>query len=118
MGRAPTSTTSTLFTRNQFNPKAGLSWNPAPSTTLRVAAFRTLHRAAISSQTIEPTEVSGFNQFFDDAEGEEAWRYGLAVDQKFGRRAFGGGEFSWRDLQAPLELIDENVIVKQAFPRR
>jgi hypothetical protein len=56
--------TSTLFTRNQFNPKVGLSWNAAPSTTVRVAAFRTLYRAVISSQTIEPTEVSGFNQFF------------------------------------------------------
>ena len=108
---------SELFTRNQFNPKVGLSWNAAPSTTVRVAAFRTLHRAVISSQTIEPTEVSGFNQFFADAEGEEAWRYGLAVDQKFSRRVFGGGEFSWRDLEVPVTLVSDEGVVQERFPR-
>ena len=108
---------SDIFTRNQFNPKVGLSWNPVPSTTIRVAGFRTLHRAVISSQTIEPTEVSGFNQFFADEEGEEAYRYGLAMDRKFSKRLFGGGEFSWRDLQTPLQLITEDSVVTERFPR-
>jgi tetratricopeptide (TPR) repeat protein len=108
---------STLLTRNQFNPKVGLSWDVAPSTTVRIAAFRTLHRADVSSQTIEPTEVSGFNQFFADVEGEAAFRYGLAVDQKFSKRLFGGAEFSWRDLKFPLTLVDNNSVILELFPR-
>jgi len=97
---------SRLLSRHQFNPKLGVIWNPEPKTTLRAAAFRTLRRTLVASQTIEPTQVAGFNQFFDDAEGEEAWRYGLAVDRKFDNRLFAGAEYSWRDLSVPIELVD------------
>ncbi|UCF95180.1 MAG: TonB-dependent receptor, partial [Desulfobacterales bacterium] len=50
--------------RDQFNPKFGLTWTPLPGTTLRAAGFRTLKRSLISRQTIEPSQVAGFNQFF------------------------------------------------------
>jgi outer membrane receptor protein involved in Fe transport len=48
------------------NPKFGLMWTPFAGTTVRAAAFRTFRRDLISDQTIEPTEIAGFNQFFDD----------------------------------------------------
>ncbi len=86
---------------NQFNPKVGIMWNPLPRTTLRAAAFRVLKRTLITNQTLEPTQVAGFNQFFDDISGTMAWRYGGAVDQKFSTDLFGGVEFSWRDLEVP-----------------
>jgi outer membrane receptor protein involved in Fe transport len=108
---------SQIFSRNQVNPKTGVSWHPHPSTTVRVAAFRTLHRALVSSQTIEPTQVSGFNQFFADTEGEEALRYGMAWDQKFGSRLFGGAEFSWRDLKVPVEFVTETGTTVARFDR-
>jgi tetratricopeptide (TPR) repeat protein len=88
---------------DQFNPKFGLIWNPLPDTTLRAAIFRTLQRTLIASQTIEPTQVAGFNQFFDDAEGVDAWRYGIAADQKFSNAFYGGLELSMRDLEVPFE---------------
>ena len=50
---------------DQFNPKFGVTWNPFTNTTLRAAAFRTLKRTLITDQTLEPTQVAGFNQFFD-----------------------------------------------------
>jgi outer membrane receptor protein involved in Fe transport len=59
-------------------------------------------RTLITDQTLEPTQVSGFNQFFDDINGTKAWRYGAAVDQKFTKNVFGGAEFSMRDLKIPL----------------
>ncbi len=59
-------------TRTQLNPKIGVSWNPWPSSTLRMAAFRTMTRTLISKQTIEPTQVAGFNQFYDDQPGTDA----------------------------------------------
>ena len=52
---------------NQFNPKFGAMWNPFPATTVRAAAFRVLKRRLITNQTLEPTQVAGFNQFYDDS---------------------------------------------------
>ena len=90
---------------NQFSPKFGVAWNPIPNTTLRAAAFRTLRRPILSNQTLEPTQVAGFNQFFDDAEGTASWRYGIAVDQKFSKSLYGGVEFSKRDIEVPYDFF-------------
>jgi tetratricopeptide (TPR) repeat protein len=86
---------------NQFNPKFGLTWTPFSKTTLRAAAFRVLTRTLISDQTLEPTQVAGFNQFFDDVPGTSTWVYGGAIDQKFSSRLFGGGAFFKRDMDVP-----------------
>ncbi len=94
--------TREVIDKDQFNPKFGITWNPLPDTTLRAAAFRTLKRMLITDQTLEPTQVAGFNQFFDDFNGTEAWRYGIAVDQKFSQRVYGGAEYSFRDLEVPF----------------
>jgi tetratricopeptide (TPR) repeat protein len=87
--------------KNQFNPKFGMTWNPIPETTLRAAAFRVLKRTLITNQTLEPTQVAGFNQFYDDWNETESWRYGVAIDQKFSQSIYGGAEFSYRDLEFP-----------------
>jgi hypothetical protein len=88
----------------------GFTWNPLPGTTVRAAAFRVLKRTLITNQTVEPTQVAGFNQFFDDANVTEAWRYGGAIDQKFTKEFFGGVEFSKRDLTVPfLDFVDPSV---------
>jgi tetratricopeptide (TPR) repeat protein len=99
-----------------FNPKFGITWEPIPGTTLRAAVFRALKRTLITNQTLEPTQVAGFNQFFDDANLTEAWRYGGAIDQKFTKNIFGGAEFSKRDLKVPfLDFTDpENPSIAKA----
>jgi len=91
--------------RSQVNPKFGVTWNPLPDTTLRAAAFRVLKRLLITDQTLEPTQVAGFNQFFDDANATDAWRFGGAVDQKLLRTLFAGAEFSARLLDVPFRSI-------------
>lgn len=93
---------------DQFNPKFGVTWNPFPSTTLRAAAFRTFKRSLLSDQTLEPTQVSGFNQFFDDGEGADAWRYGIGIDQKLSPQLYVGADCSKRDLE-------ERAMVPPAF---
>jgi tetratricopeptide (TPR) repeat protein len=93
----------------QFNPKVGLTWNPFADTTLRAAAFREIKRTLITNQTLEPTQVAGFNQFFDDVNLTKSWRYGGAVDQKFTKNLFGGIEFSTRDLTVPFISVDANT---------
>jgi tetratricopeptide (TPR) repeat protein len=87
---------------SQFNPKFGITWNPLPGTSVRAALFRVIKRTLITDQTLEPTQVAGFNQFFDDLDVTKSWRYGLAIDQKFTKDLFGGVESSARDLKIPL----------------
>ena len=89
---------------DQFNPKFGITWNPLPNTTLRAAAFRVLKRTLITDQTLEPTQVAGFNQFFDDGNATDSWRYGGAIDQKFSENIYGGMEYTYRDLEVPFNF--------------
>jgi tetratricopeptide (TPR) repeat protein len=91
-----------LGEKDRFNPKAGVSWTSKIGTTLRGAWFRAFKRTLIADQTLEPTQVAGFNQFYDDASGTESTVYGGAIDQRFGRRAFAGVEYARRELTIPL----------------
>ncbi len=92
--------------RARGNPKLGLVWNVTPSTTVRAAAFRTLRRPFAASQTLEPTQVAGFNQLFDDVDGTTATRFGGAIDQRLGERWFAGIEASTRNLDVPISNLD------------
>jgi outer membrane receptor protein involved in Fe transport len=106
---------SSSESRDQFNPKIGVVWNPLPATTVRAAAFRVLKRTLLTDQTLEPTQVAGFNQFFDDTNSTESWRYGVAVDQKFGDSLFAGVELTRRDLSIPI--VDVNVLTDTVVVR-
>ncbi|HYA43569.1 MAG TPA: FecR domain-containing protein [Syntrophobacteraceae bacterium] len=101
--------------RDLLNPKAGLTWTLFPGTTLRAAAFSALKRTLITNQTLEPTQVAGFNQFFDDVNGTKAWTYGAGVDQKFCETVFGGAEFYYRDLSVPWSMDSPPVLQPDAL---
>ena len=88
--------------KEQFNPKFGLTWQPAEATTVRAAAFRTLQRGMIYAQTVEPTQVAGFNQFYDDFEATDTWQYGIGLDQKLPGHAYTGVEYTYRDMDVPF----------------
>ncbi len=88
--------------REKVNPKLGFMWEPVEGTTIRGSATRVLNATRFFTQTLEPTQVAGFNQFFDSIEGSDAWRYGIAVDQTLARDLFAGAEFSVRRADAPL----------------
>jgi tetratricopeptide (TPR) repeat protein len=98
---------NTELTQTQVNPspKLGLIWNLLPSTTLRAALFRAFTRTLTTAQTIEPTQVAGFNQFFNDGNGTESWRFGIAIDQKLSDNLYAGGEFSRRDLGVKFSFL-------------
>lgn len=100
--------------QGEVNPKFGISWRPRPGTTLRGAAFRAVRRTLIADQTLEPTQVAGFNQFYDDStNGTRAWRYGGAIDQKFTAGLFAGAEYSKRDLGIPFLTLGEDETVPE-----
>jgi hypothetical protein len=87
---------------NSVNPKVGLLWNLTPDTTLRLGALKVLKRALIANQTVEPTHIAGFNQFFDDPDGTESIHYGIGIDHHFTSNLRGGFEASKRDLDVPV----------------
>jgi outer membrane receptor protein involved in Fe transport len=107
------SSTVSLGNKDQWNPKLGLLWRPTQATTVRAAAFRTFKRRLITDQTLEPTQVAGFNQFYDEINATKAWRYGIGIDQKFTRSVFGGIEFSKRDIDLPVTfgttIVEEQI---------
>jgi outer membrane receptor protein involved in Fe transport len=95
--------------KTQTNPKLGVTWALTPATTLRAAAFRTLKRRFFANQTLEPTEVAGFNQFFDDFNATDAKRYGVGLDHRFSNRLFAGIEVSKRDLRVPQDFTANEI---------
>lgn len=90
-----------IKSRNRVNPKFGVLWNIFKETVVRAAWFRAFKRSALFSQTLEPTQVAGFNQFFDDFKGTISHRWGIGLDHRFARFLTGGVEFARRYLEVP-----------------
>ncbi len=102
--------------RDRISPKLGLVWSPVVGTTLRTAAFSNVRRPLIRSQTIEPTQIAGFNQFFTgfeqifgDQEGIISERVGLALDQQLSGTAFMGVELAGRRLYVPSLNLERDT---------
>lgn len=102
---------------SQLNPKFGLQWNITPRTMLRLASFKAMKRSLVSNQTIEPTQVAGFNQLFDDINGTKSRRHGVALEHQFSENLFGGIEVSRRLLKVPVTEYPESFIVSDQNER-
>lgn len=89
-------------TRRRVNPKLGVVLSPIPNFTVRAAFFETIKRPLIANQTIEPTHVAGFNQFFDDPNLTIARRSGIAVDHQPAPHVAWGAEVATRRLRIPV----------------
>ncbi|SJM95570.1 FecR domain-containing protein [Crenothrix polyspora] len=105
-----------LFDRQQFSPKFGFIWKPKTNLTLRSAVFRTLKRLLVSNQTIEPTQIAGFNQSFDEFDGTGSWQYAFGVDYNPFDKLYLGGEVTWRNASAPVNKANNSTQVY--FQRR
>jgi hypothetical protein len=86
---------------SRLSPKAGITVRPLDGMTLRAAAYWRLSPAIGRIQTLEPTQIAGFNQFFREPGGTRSASYGLGLDQAIGRRLFVGGQILRRDLDVP-----------------
>ena len=111
--------------RDQYNPKFGLTWQATKSTTVRAAAFRSVKRPFIANQSLEPTQVAGFNQFYDDLNNTVSRRYGLAIDHTFSSNLHGGVEVSRRDsdvaqngILSPIPLVVLHTVRPSTLDRR
>jgi hypothetical protein len=79
------------FDADQWSPKFGIAWHLSEHDVLRLAAFRTFQRGLVGDATLEPTQVAGFNQFFDDVTASDAKNFALAYDGVVGGSRFGAG---------------------------
>ena len=105
--------TSDSVDRERFNPKFGVAYRYRPGSDLRLAAFKTLGRTIVADQTIEPTQVAGFDQFFREARGTETWNWAGALDHAFGRRIFGGVAYVHRNQQVPYTAVDPVNVIEE-----
>jgi tetratricopeptide (TPR) repeat protein len=87
---------------NSANPKLGVQWNITDDVLLRAAVFKAVKPALATNRSLEPTDVAGFNQLFDDATGTEFWRWGYGADWTITRDLTVGGEMSWRRIDSPI----------------
>ena len=88
----------------EVNPKLGVTWDVSQVLRLRLAAFEAVKRDLVASQTLEPTQVAGFVQFYDDPNDSKSTTYGFGIDGRPSRQTFAGIEMQQRDLDIP-EII-------------
>jgi len=85
-----------------FNPKFGIQWDILNNLRLRMAWIETIKAPLATYQTIEPSQVAGFNQLFDDLDGTKSRRMGIGLDAHYNSKVFSGLEISARDLSFPI----------------
>ncbi|HEX2796872.1 MAG TPA: FecR domain-containing protein [Immundisolibacter sp.] len=101
LGLAVDAVDADVIDKTRISPKLGLVWTLDARTTLRAAALRAVKRELVGKGTIEPVQVAGFVQFFDDPTGTRADRYGLGLDRQLTDGLDVGVEATWRDLRTP-----------------
>jgi hypothetical protein len=90
------------ITEEKVNPKVSVRWNITDDLVLRGAYTQFVRPALVSNQTLEPTQVAGFDQFFDDPNGLVSRRWGVGLDHRLSSNLFVGGEATWRYLDIPV----------------
>jgi tetratricopeptide (TPR) repeat protein len=70
------------FAESNLLPKFGLAWHASPNLTVRAATFGVAKPPLSVNQTIQPTQVSGFNQLYDDVNGTRSRLYGIGIDYR------------------------------------
>jgi len=96
----------------ESSPKVGLQALLTDSLTLRLASFQTVKRALPLEQTIEPTQVAGFNQFFDDANGTVSKIIGSGLDFRPSKNLVLGVEAYQRDIDFPILLLPASAVIE------
>lgn len=89
------------YDSSSLNPKFGFQWDITSNLRFRAAWFETVRSALIASQTIEPTQVAGFNQYLDDVGGTKSRRKGIGLDARITNNLYSGFEISERKIKVP-----------------
>ncbi|MET0051168.1 MAG: FecR domain-containing protein [Candidatus Thiodiazotropha sp.] len=93
---------------NKAYPKLGLLLSPHDEGQIHLAAFRNRTSVLWPSQyeTLEPSQIAGFNQLYDDIDQTDSWNYGVAYTYGFTSDLTAGVSALYRDLSTKLEVLD------------
>ncbi|MEQ1637557.1 MAG: tetratricopeptide repeat protein [Methylococcales bacterium] len=91
---------------SQLSPKLGFQWSLNKFFSLRLSAFQTVKASILNNQSLQPSQIAGFNQFYDDPTGTRSTNYGAGLDFHFNDKFFGGAETYQRDAKV---LIGSNI---------
>lgn len=86
----------------RVSPKAGVQWLFTDWARLRLGYFQRLKSRSTVQQTIEPTQVAGFNQLFDDINSSHTQRWGIGLDTILTDSLYAGAEYSLRKIEVPV----------------
>lgn len=100
------------FSFHKLSPKIGLQWDMTDNLRLRLAWFESVKSVLAANQTLEPTQVAGFNQMFDDINGTRARRMGAGLDARIANRLYGGVEVSDRDVDIPTLALRSRSLIE------
>jgi len=115
---------------HEANPKFGIQWQLPKSQRIRLAYFEAVKRELLVEQTLEPTQVAGFNQFYDDINASKFRLSGIGYDGAFGTRVLFGletikrsidkaqfysGEFIFQDRDKTISNIYVNFLASSSF---
>jgi tetratricopeptide (TPR) repeat protein len=92
-----------------FTPGIGMIWQPVDLLRLRAAAGRTLKGPFVANQSLQPTQLAGFNERFDDLDGTRADWLGFAADVRASETVRLGAEVMLRQLSQELFDDEEGV---------
>lgn len=96
-----------------FSPKVGVRVQASDALTLRAAYFQGMKPVLSNNRMLEPTQVAGFNQFFDDNNATLFTRYGVGGEYRFSEKLTAGAEMTWRDFE--VALVDNTKATNKGY---
>ena len=88
-----------------------MQWNISDDLRFAARGVSDDQAVLIANRTLEPTQVAGFNQFFDDVNGTRSDIYGLGLDARLTGSLYSGMEIIRRDLDVPFSAGRQVFIV-------
>lgn len=102
----------------RISPKLGLQWDLTSQIRFRATYFQSLKRLLAANQTIQPTQIAGFNQFYDDFNGTRSAFIGAGIDIRPTNDFYGGFEFNRRKLKQLDAPTGSNVELRNHIEER
>jgi Tfp pilus assembly protein PilF len=100
-------------------PKLGLRIEPQRGNTIRLAAFRNRVSVILPSlyETLEPTQIVGFNLLYDDIDQTDSWNYAVSYSHKFNNNLHAGVTSLYRDLETRINILQTTTLPPTTSPQ-
>jgi len=93
---------------SQINPKLGIQFEISRNT-YKMAYFSTLQKSLLNNQTLEPTNILGFNQFYNDTNAAKANNIALGINSRINATLNSEISYIKRDLLIPIIKNNKQV---------